>query len=62
MTKLFKPKEIGQRFDVPYNTINNWAKAEGTWRRKLYEHLEKMYARDIAKMAQEKTSNNEEDC
>jgi transposase len=48
---LFRPKEIGKRFGVPYHTIQNWAKAEGTWRRKLYEHLEKMYARELAQKA-----------
>ncbi len=51
MANLFKSYELAERFDVPKPTMANWSKADGTWRKKLYKHLEKMYAKELAEKA-----------
>jgi len=51
MARLFKSTEIARRYGIPTKTAFNWSKEEGTWRRKLYDHLEKMYARELAEKA-----------
>jgi len=53
MARLFKSTEIARRYGIPTKTAFNWSKEEGTWRRKLYDHLEKMYAREIAEKLRE---------
>ena len=53
MKNLFKSPELAVRYGVPKQTMYNWSKADGTWRKKLYQHLEKMYARELAEKAKE---------
>ncbi len=51
MSNLFKSYELAERFNVPKPTMANWAKAEGTWRKQLYVHLENIYAKELAEKA-----------
>jgi len=44
-------QDLAKRYDVPDYTLRNWKKAEGTWRRKLYNHLEECYIRELAEKA-----------
>ena len=53
MVKLFKSSEIAKRFKIPTRTALNWSKAEKTWRKRLYNELQSIYANEIAKQAKE---------
>ena len=51
MANLFKSHELAKRFNVPKQTMYNWSRADGTWRKQLYVHLEKIYAKELAEKA-----------
>lgn len=51
MTNLFKSYEVAERFGIPKPTAANWAKDRTTWRRKLYAELERVYANELAEIA-----------
>ena len=53
MVKLFKSSEIAKRFKIPTRTALNWSKAEKTWRKRLYNELQSIYANEIAKQSKE---------
>ena len=53
MENLFRSQEIAKRYDIPTKTAYNWSRDKETWRMKLYRHLEKCYARELAEKAKD---------
>ncbi|QCD44925.1 hypothetical protein [Campylobacter mucosalis] len=46
--KKLSRKKLAQKFNIPYPTINDWAKAEaGNWRYELLEFLSNLSEEEI---------------
>lgn len=50
---LIKPKEISDRFHIPYLTAYRWSKDIKSWRKQLYTELEKVYIKELSQKAKE---------